>query len=174
MEKNEIEVLDALKTWGIAFEYKEHSPLFSMDDYAEIEKEMGVVVPKNLFLNNQQHTKFYLLIMPGEKRFKTKELSKQIHSARLSFASDEILANDLHCFKGSTSVLGLLFDEQNKVQLLIDEDLLKEKYLGFHPCMNTLTVKIQTIDLLHKFLPMVHHEPIVVKLNGNNEEETAC
>ena len=93
MEKNEIEVLDALKTWGIAFEYKEHSPLFSMDDYAEIEKEMGVVVPKNLFLNNQQHTKFYLLIMPGEKRFKTKELSKQIHSARLSFASDEILAH---------------------------------------------------------------------------------
>ena len=77
MEKNEIEVLDALKKWGIAFEYKEHEALFSMNGYTEIEKEMNVVVPKNLFLNNQQHTKFYLLIMPGEKRFKTKELSKQ-------------------------------------------------------------------------------------------------
>lgn len=174
MEKNEKEILDALNSWGISFQYKEHEPLFSMDNYAEIEKEMDVLIPKNLFLNNQQHNRFYLLVMPGEKRFKTKELSKQIHSARLSFASDETLAEDLHCFKGSTSVLGLFFDKENKVQLLIDEDLLKEKYLGFHPCMNTMTIKIESADLFHKFLPMVHHEPIIVKLNGNKEEGTTC
>lgn len=168
MEDNEKEVLAKLKEWNIPFEYKEHEALFTMDAYTEIEKEMGIRVPKNLFLNNQQHTKFYLLIMPGDKRFKTKELSSQIHSARLSFANDEVLSNDLHCFKGSTSVFGLLFDEENKAQLLVDKDLLKEEYLGFHPCMNTMTVKIKTSDLLDKFLPNVHHEPIMVKLNGND------
>lgn len=171
MEENEKEVLVKLKEWNIPIEYKEHEALFTMDTYTKIEEEMGVCVPKNLFLNNQQHTKFYLLIMPGNKRFKTKELSSQIHSARLSFANDEVLSKDLHCFKGSTSVLGLLFDEENKVQLLIDEDLLKEEYLGFHPCMNTMIVKIKTEDLLHQFLPKVHHEPIMVKLNGNDEKE---
>ena len=167
MNQYEEEVISTLKKLGIVFSLKEHAEMVSMDEYETIEKELSCMVPKNLFLCNQQHTKFYLLLMPGNKKFKTKGLSKQINSARLSFASDDELDEDMHCFKGSTSVFGLLFDKKNNVQLLIDEDLLNNEYLGFHPCVNTMTIRIKKKDLIDVFLPYVSHEFIKVKLIGD-------
>ena len=159
------EVINKLNELGISFEIKEHDALFTMSTYEEIEKEMEITIPKNLFLNTQNHQNFYLLIMPGSKKFKTKELSSQINSSRLSFGSDEKLNEYLHCYKGSTSALGLLFDKENKVQLLIDSSLLSKEYLGFHPCNNSFTVKIKTSDFIEKFLPNVNHKFIEVKLS---------
>ncbi len=165
MDQNK-EVLEKLKELNIAYEIKEHDALFTMDTYSLIEKKMGVTIPKNLFLNTQNHQNFYLLLMPGDKKFKTKELSSQINSSRLSFGSDEKLSEYLHCFKGFTSALGLLFDKENKVQLLIDNDLLNKEYLGFHPCDNSYTLKIKTSDLIDKFLPHIKHNYIKVDLIG--------
>ncbi len=160
------EIEKTLQNLNIPFKKMEHAPMFTMDQYAEIEQALETKVPKNLFLCNQQHSKFYLLLMPGDKRFKTKELSKQINSARLSFANEEELSEDLHCFKGCTNPFGLIYDKNNAIQLLIDEDLLKEKTLGFHPCVNNLTLSISTKDLLTKYLPLAHHSCISVKLIG--------
>lgn len=160
------EILNKLKKLNVNYEIKEHDALISMDTYELIQKDMGVTIPKNLFLNTQNHQNFYLLIMPGDKKFKTKELSSQINSSRLSFGSDEKLEEFLKCYKGSTSALGLLFDKENKVKLLIDEDLLNKEYLGFHPCNNSFTVKIKTSDLIEKYLPNINHDFIKVKLLG--------
>lgn len=127
---------------------------------------LGMEICKNLFLCNRQKTQFYLLLMPGSKPFRTKELSAQIGSARLSFASEEYMEQFLDLTPGSVTVLGLMNDTDNRVQLLIDEDVVKDEYFGCHPCINTSSLKMKTNDILEKFLPAVHHEPIFVKLGA--------
>ena len=121
---------------------------------------------KNLFLCNRQHTQFYLLLMPDGKKFLTKELSRQIGSSRLSFAGAEYMERLLDITPGSVSVMGLMNDSENQVRLLMDEDLLREEYLGCHPCINTSSIRIRTKDVLDIFLPAVHHDMEAVHLEG--------
>lgn len=165
-EDIEKQVLDFLKEKDMEYRQYFHSPMVSMEEYEDLQKKIGCMIPKNLFLSNRQKTKFYLLSMPGDKKFLTKELSLQINSARLSFASEESLKEYLCCYKGSTSIFGLLFDKEKKVNLLLDEDILKEEYLGFHPCQNTSTIKIRTEDMTEKFLKEIDRPYQVVKLVG--------
>lgn len=164
MENYKDEVIKILNKNKINYEIYSHDSFVSMDQYEEIESKIGCKIPKNLFLCNRQETIFYILAMPGNKIFKTKDISEQINSSRLSFAKEEYLNEFLKCYKGSTSILGLLFDKENKVNLLIDEDILKEEYLGFHPCNNSFTLKIKTKDLLEKIIPLTNHNLKIVKL----------
>ena len=137
-----------------------------MEECNKIDAVLGVVICKNLFLCNKQATKFYLLMMPGDKVFKTKEVSHQIGSSRLSFASPEDMIKHLGLEPGSVSIMGLMNDLDDSVQLLIDEDVLKDEYLGCHPCVNTSSLKIRTLDIIEKFLPAVKHEYTTVRLTG--------
>ena len=123
-----------------------------------------MAICKNLFLCNRQETDFYLLLIPGDKPFKTKYLSAQIGSSRLSFAKPEYMERYLDITPGSVSIMGLMNDHENKVQLLIDEDVLKDEWFGCHPCINTSSLKIQTKDLVEKIIPAMGHEPKIVKL----------
>ena len=138
----------------------------TMEDCHVIDACLNATVCKNLFLCNRQKTNFYLLMMPGDKPFKTKELSHQLGIARLSFASPEDMEQYLDCTPGSSSIMGLANDAENKVQLLMDEDIKAGEYLGCHPCINTSSLKLRTADVLETFLPAVHHEPIFVQLTG--------
>ena len=165
-QEREIHVYDELDSLGIDFLRTDHSHADTMEACNDIDAVLGVVICKNLFLCNRQKTKFYLLMMPGDKPFKTKELSKQINSARLSFASPDFMEEYLDIHPGAVSIMGLMNDTENHVQLLIDEDVLKDPYIGCHPCVNTSSLKIRTDDILKKFLPAVHHEPVVVHLTG--------
>ena len=133
-------------------------------NFVAMDEILQIFICKNLFLCNRQKTEFYLLLMPGDKVFKTKELSKQINTARLSFASPEDMEKYLDITPGSVSVLGLMNDTQNIVKLLIDEDVLRSDFLGFHPCINTSSLKIATGDLLEIILPAIHHSMTVVQL----------
>jgi Ala-tRNA(Pro) deacylase len=160
-------VLEKLSFLGIENEVIHHPAMESMGEYHVTEEKYGIVIPKNLFLCNRQQTNFYLLMMPGDKVFKTKELSSQINSARLSFGSLEKLEELLCCYHGSTSVFGLMFDKEKKVQLLIDEDILESERVGCHPCENTATVMLKLKDIIEKFLPDVGHDFIKVKLLGD-------
>lgn len=132
----------------------------------EIDAILEATVCKNLFLCNRQQTQFYLLMMPGDKVFKTKELSGQLGCARLSFGSPEKMEEYLDITPGSVSVLGLMNDTENKVRLLVDEDVLKGEYLGCHPCINTTSLKIKTRDVFDVFLKRVHHDYTTVHLEG--------
>lgn len=138
----------------------------TMEACMEIDRVLEAAVCKNLFLCNRQHTEFYLLMMPGDKVFKTKELSSQLGCARLSFASAEEMEEYLDITPGSVSVLGLMNDTNNKVRLLVDEDLLESTFIGCHPCINTSSLKVYTKDLFGKLLKELHHEMTVVKLVG--------
>jgi len=155
---------------GVEFWRADHEYVYTMEGCLEIEKVLGCGICKNLFLTNRQQTEVYLLLMPGDKPFKTKILSKQIGSARLSFASHEQMEELLDITPGSVSVLGLMNDKENKVKLLIDSDLMKEEFFGCHPCINSSTLKFSTADLMEKIIPAMGHEPSMVELPWNTEE----
>ncbi|MCI8455034.1 MAG: prolyl-tRNA synthetase associated domain-containing protein [Lachnospiraceae bacterium] len=160
----ELRAYDLLDSLHIPYTRMDHAATATIDDCMEVETLLGIHICKNLFLCNAQKTAFYLLMMPGHKKFKTKNLSKQIGSARLSFADDAHMEEFLDITPGSVSILGLANDRKNQVQLLIDADVLKDEFIGCHPCINTSSLKIKTADILEKFLPAVHHSYTLVDL----------
>lgn len=158
-----------LEDLGIAFDRVDHQPAMTMEDCADIDAALGITICKNLFLCNRQKTQFYLLMIPDGKKFKTKELSSQLGVARLSFAQSEHMEELLDITPGSVSVMGLMNDDENRVQLLIDEDVLHEEYIGCHPCINTSSIKFKTDALMQTILPAMHHSPITVVLHPEEE-----
>ena len=153
---------------GVTFDRTDHpeQPATTMEVCAEVDAILGVRICKNLFLCNRQRTSFYLLVMPGDKPFKTRELSGQMGVSRLSFGDEEHMAQFLDLHPGSVSVLGLMNDRDRRVRLVIDEDVLKEPLFGCHPCENTSSIRFATKDLTEKILPALGIEPIVVRLAG--------
>ena len=166
--EREIRTYDFLDRLGIPYRRTDHEPADNMEACNRIDAVLGVVICKNLFLCNRQKTKFYLLMMPGDKKFKTKELSAQINSARLSFADADAMLQYLDIEPGAVSIMGLMNDHGNDVQLLIDEDVLRDEYLGCHPCVNTSSLKLRTEDVMKIFLPAVNHGYRTVHLVGED------
>lgn len=160
----EIRVYDFLDALGISYQRIDHEAAMTMEACEEIDKTLEATICKNLLLCNRQETQFYLLMLPGDKVFKTKDLSAQIESSRLSFAKAEYMEKYLDITPGSLSVLGLMNDKDKIVRLLIDEDVLAGEYIGCHPCINTSSLRFRTKDLLEKIIPAMEHEMTVVKL----------
>lgn len=165
-EARELRTYGLLDQLGIAYVRVDHAPADTMEDCVAIDAALGATMCKNLFLCNRQQTDFYLLMMPGDKPFRTKELSAQIGTARLSFASAEHMEQYLDIRPGAVSVMGLANDRDRAVNLLIDEDLLAAEYVGCHPCVNTASLRLSIVDLLHVFLPAVKHSARTVRLTG--------
>lgn len=159
-----------LESLGVEFWRVDHEHADTIEACHQIESLLGCSICKNLLLTNRQQTDVYLLLMPGDKPFKTKLLSKQIGSARLSFASAEQMERCLDITPGSVSILGLMNDGEKAVRLLIDRDLLRDGYLGCHPCINTSTLKIKMEDVLNKLIPAMGHEPEFVELPWELED----
>jgi len=164
--EKEIWVYDLLDRLGVGYQRIDHEAAMTMEACAEIDKALDATICKNLLLCNRQNTVFYLLMTPGDKVFKTKELSHQIGSSRLSFAAPEYMERYLDITPGSLSVLGLMNDHDCHVQLLIDEDVLKGEYIGCHPCINTSSLRLKTTDLVERIIPAMGHEPRLVRLTG--------
>lgn len=162
--EKEIKAYDFLDALEVEYQRIDHEAAMTMEACEEIDKALGAMICKNLLLCNRQETEFYLLLMPGDKPFKTKFLSAQIGSARLSFAKAEYMEQFLDITPGSLSVLGLRNDQDMRVRLLIDEDVLKEEYFGCHPCINTSSLRFRTEDFKNKILPALGHEPQIVQL----------
>lgn len=154
-------LLDKLK---IPYERVDHDVASTIEECEAVDEALGIQMCKNLFLRNQQKTTFFLLLMPGDKKFMTKDLSKQLNISRLSFAEPEYMEKYLNITPGSVSVLGLMNDKDWYVDLLIDKDLMDNEYIGCHPCINTSSLKIKTEDILKKFLKHTGHRHRIVKL----------
>ena len=160
----EVRVYDLLDALEVSYQRIDHEAAMTMEACAEIDRVLDATICKNLLLCNRHCTSFYLLMMPGEKSFKTSAFSKQIGSSRLSFADPKYMEEYLDITPGSVSVMGLMNDQGNRVQLLIDEDVLKGEYIGFHPCINTSSLRIRMEDLMEKIIPALGHEPRLVTL----------
>ena len=167
-QDREVRAYRLLDELGVDFDRTDHpdEPATTMEVCARIDAILNVRICKNLFLCNRQKTNFYLLIMPGDKPFKTKELSGQLGISRLSFGDEEYMVQFLDLYPGSVSVLGLMNDKEQRVRLVIDEDVLKEEMFGCHPCANTSSIRFQTKDLTEKILPALNRKYDIVHLVG--------
>ena len=160
----EMKCYDLLDSLGIAYQRLDHEPAMTMEVCAQIDKSLNAVICKNLFLCNRQETAFYLLMIPGDKPFKTKYLSAQLGVSRLSFAKEEYMERFLDNTPGSATVLGLMNDRDKRVQLVIDKAVLEHEYIGCHPNINTSSIRFKVDDLLNKVIPALGHEPRIVDL----------
>ena len=164
-EQRVYELLDRL---NIEYDRIDHDAAMTMEACAEVDNMLDACICKNLMLCNRQCTDFYLLLIPGQKHFKTKQLSAQIGSSRLSFADGQYMEQFLDITPGSLSLLGLMNDKDNRVKLLIDEDILKDEYIGMHPCINTSSLKLKVSDVIEKLIPAMKHDPIIVVLQNED------
>ena len=164
--EKEVKVYALLDSLGISYQRIDHEAAYTMEACEAIDRVLEATICKNLFLCNRQKTNYYLLMIPGDKVFKTKELSLQIGSARLSFGTPEAMEEMLDVTPGSATIMGLMNDSDQKVQLLVDEDVLKGEYLGCHPCVNTSSLRLKTADVFGPVLTAMHHTMITVKLTG--------
>lgn len=162
----EMRVYDALDALGIPYERIDHEPADTMEVCRKIDEALGTLICKNLFLCNRQKTKFFLLMMPGDKVFKTKELTPQIGAGRLSFGEPGDLLRLLDTLPGAVSVMGFLNDPEGRVSLLVDEDVLAGETLGCHPCVSTSSLKLRTADVFGRFVPSTGHRYLTVRLDG--------
>jgi len=163
-QDKEIRVYDFLDRLQIPYQRVDHAPAMTMEVCAKIDEALQATICKNLLLTNRQNTAFYLLMIPGQKHFKTSLLSSQIGSSRLSFADGKYMEEFLDITPGSLSVLGLMNDKDNRVQLLMDREILAGEYFGCHPCINTSSLRLKTQDLMDTILPAMGHAPIFVDL----------
>ena len=155
---------DFLDKLNIEYQRIDHEPAMTMEVCAEIDKALKAMICKNLFLCNRQETNFYLLMIPADKKFKTKDLSAQLSVSRLSFGKEEYMEKFLDITPGSVSVMGLMNDTDNNVRLIIDEDVFKDEYFGCHPCINTSSIRLRMSDLTDIILPAMNHTPTIVNL----------
>ena len=167
----EIRVYDLLDELEIEYCRIDHTPAGKMEACGEIDKKLGVIICKNLFLCNRQKTRFYLLMMPADKPYRTRIFSKLAGSSRLSFGTPEDMERLLDLTPGSVSILGLMNDKDNKVRLVMDRAVVEEDTIGCHPCVSTSSLKIRTDDILNVYLPAVHHEPTFVELPDYQEND---
>ena len=157
-------VYESLARLEIPFTRVDHEAAFTMEDCAAISAALEVHICKNLLLTPRNRSAFYLLCLPAEKPFSTKDFSKLIGSSRLSFATEEDLVALLGCRAGSASVLGLMNDTEHRVTLAIDRAVAGDEWFGCHPCKNTSSLRLKTRDVLEKYLPFTGHVPTIVDL----------
>jgi len=162
--EKEIRVYDFLDSLGIEYFRLDHAPAFGSEEELcrEIEESLGARICKNLFLANRQRTKFYMLMIPDHKVFRSSDISKQAGSSRLHFAESEYMEELIDCSSGSASVMGLMNDTEHRVQLLVDDDVLNSEYVGCHPCINTSSLRIRSGDIFDKFVKATGHDFITV------------
>ena len=164
MENNIKCVCDYLEKTDIKYEICHHDPAFTIDECRKIEEIIDGRICKNLLLTTTTGSVCFLLMLPGEKKFVTKDVSKKLGTSRLSFASAEKMAELLNTQPGSLSVTSLIFDEEKKVRLAIDSDVLKEEYICCHPSDNTATLRIKTQDLTERLLPSLGADPVIIEI----------
>ena len=165
-EPRELRCYDLLDDLGIEYMRTDHPPADTMEVCTARAAVLGTRICKNLFLCNRQETVFYLLAMPADKQFRTSEVSGQLGVARLHFAPESFMEQFLDLHPGSVSILGLMNDRENRVQLLMDRDLLAQEYFSCHPCKNTSSLKFKTSELMERVLPALGHQPIFLTLQG--------
>jgi len=164
--EKEIRVYDLLDSLNVEYQRIDHEAAMTMEACAAIDEVLDATICKNLLLCNRQCTAFYLLMIEGDKHFRTSTFSRQIGYSRLSFAAPEYMERFLDITPGSLSVLGLMNDRDHQVQLIIDEDILKGEYFGCHPCINTSSLRLKTSDLMEKIIPAMGHGPRIVRIEA--------
>ncbi len=152
--KNLYEILDNIP---VSYKKHEHPAVYTCEQANELCGDIPGGRSKNLFLRNRKGNQHYLLIAPAGKRTDLGALSKLAGEVHLGFASEKRLMKYLKLTPGSVSPFGLINDENHEVIVLVDNDLMQHKVLGFHPNVNTATLELTREDF-KKFLASTGNE----------------
>ena len=159
-------VLEKLDALHISYDYIEHDAAAHMDECRAIEERLGAMMPRNLFLTTRRQGGYYLFVLRPDAPFRSGEVSRQAGTPRLCFAGEGALYDHLRVRPGAVTPLGLIFDADDSVTLLMDRALCDEARLIFHPCVNTASVAMSTRDFLEIFLPAVHKTPVFIEVDA--------
>lgn len=165
MNEQAHEICEYLRRLAIPFDFVEHAAVQTIGDCEPIDARLNALTVKNYFLTTRNKKRMFLCLVPPEARFDSSSISAQAGASRLSFGSPELLNEYLRVYPGAVSPMGLYFDTQNRVTLLMEDSLFRKERLAFHPCDNTCTVAMRTEDFLNVFLPSVNHSPLMVTVN---------
>lgn len=161
---NQQKVMEKLRDLCIPFEAYYHAAAHTMEDCLALPYATpDVTFCKNILLCNRQKTEFFLYITLPDKPFRTADVSKLLGVSRLSFAPNETLPTLLQLESGSLSPLALWFDDDAKIKLVLDNDILSGKRIAFHPCDNTATVIFTQEVFRQQVLPALAHSPIYLQ-----------
>jgi Ala-tRNA(Pro) deacylase len=140
---------DFLEASGVEFEITEHKAVYNMEELDAVDLPYPGDDAKNLFVRDDKKRNYYLITVRGEKRVDLKEFRKTYGTRPLRFASEDDLAAILKLIAGAVTPLGLLNDDERKVEFYIDGDFLAGSgRIGVHPNDNTATVWLQASDLV--------------------------
>lgn len=146
---NKQEIYNFLQEKNIWHEITEHKPVYNMEDLSQIDIPYPEADAKNLFVRDDKKRNYYLISVKGDKKIALKEFKQRNNTRSLSFASENDLMKILQLIPGAVSPLGILNDDELKVQIYIDKDFMNDSHLiGVHPNDNTATVWLKVEDLI--------------------------
>lgn len=144
---NKQEIYAHLNALDIPFEVTEHEAVYTMEQLAQVPLAHPEAEAKNLFVRDDKKQHYYMITVPGDKRVDLKLFQKQQGLRKLSFGSADDLMALLSLIPGAVSPLGLLNDEDHRVELYLDRSF-ENRLISIHPNDNTATVCLQTADLV--------------------------
>ncbi len=148
---------------GIASETVHHSAVFTVDEAKAHRGEIAGGHCKNLFLKDKAG-QLWLVVMLESSRLDMKAAQTKLGSARLSFASPELMRAVLGVDPGSVTPFTMINASAAPVQVVLEGAMMRESRLSYHPLTNTQTTTIAAADLL-AFLRAQGHEPLIVDLD---------
>ncbi len=163
---NEVQKLtyEVLEKLNIKYERVETDDAVTMDDCFEINKKLNMETVKTLFLCNRQKTEFYLFVTTSDKKFSSKSFGAALNISRVSFANEELMHQILGTNIGATTIFSVLIDNGNKINIIIDKDVLNNEYYGCSDGTVNGYMKLKTSDVINKVLPYSKHKEVVIKI----------
>ena len=140
------ETYEYLTAHGVDYEVIEHPAVFNMEEVEKLKLPHPEADAKNLFVRDDKKLHYYMITVQGNKRVDLKQFRKQHGLRNLSFASADDLMEIMGLIPGAVTPLGLLNDQERKVELYLDAAF--DELISIHPNDNTASVWMKTKDLI--------------------------
>lgn len=162
-----MEIYQFLETHGIEYERHNHPPVFTCEDVNRLVPPLPGLKTKNLFICDNKGNQHFLVTVPDEKSVDLKSLGDALAVKKLRFASADRLATHLKLEPGAVTILGVVNDDAQNVNVVVDKAIWEADALQCHPLVNTATLVI-SLDNLRKFLDATGHEATVMDVPARN------
>jgi Ala-tRNA(Pro) deacylase len=139
-------IKDFLNEIKIKYEIHEHETLHTSEQATHLDKELDCITSKNLFLKSKKGDKYYLVILPVQRKLDLKLTQEDLNEKKLRFCNKEELRAILGLEPGSVSILGLINDKEDKVKLFIDKEIWEANKVSCHPNDNTMSLVLSGQD----------------------------
>jgi Ala-tRNA(Pro) deacylase len=162
-----VDIYEFLETHDIAYERQDHPAVFTVEEALRLVPPLPAAKTKNLFLRDRKGRRHFLVVVGYDKSVDLKALTPLLNVTKLGFASPARLQRYLGVDPGSVSILGVVNDSDNAVEVIVDQDLWQAQAFQCHPLVNTSTLVISR-DHLQRFLDLTGHPVTVLKVPGRD------